>query len=120
MGHVLPHSKFTDFDIDLFKSGKHYRLYEKLGSHLTEVDGVQGVYFAVWAPSAKAVSVVGDFNYWLEGEHPLNVRWDGSGIWEGFIPDLKAGTLYKYKGRSLRPSHRTPSKNSFSGLGGVL
>ena len=114
MGHVLPHSKFTDFDIDLFKSGKHYRLYEKLGSHLTEVDGVKGVYFAVWAPSAKAVSVVGDFNYWLEGEHPLNVRWDGSGIWEGFIPDLKAGTLYKYKIHSHLQDRKTEKADPFA------
>ncbi|MBC2840191.1 1,4-alpha-glucan branching protein GlgB [Robiginitalea sp. SC105] len=97
MGKVIPHSFFTDFDINLFKAGKHYRLYEKMGSHITEVDGVKGVYFAVWAPSAKSVSVVGDFNYWLEGEHPLNVRWDESGIWEGFIPGLDQGTLYKYK-----------------------
>jgi 1,4-alpha-glucan branching enzyme len=97
MGNVIPHSLFTDFDIDLFKAGKHYRLYEKLGSHVTEVNGEKGVYFAVWAPSAKSVSVVGAFNYWLEGEHPLNVRWDESGIWEGFIPGLEKGTLYKYK-----------------------
>ncbi len=94
---VLPFSLFTDFDIDLFKSGKHYRLYEKLGSHVTTVEGEAGVYFAVWAPSAAAVSVVGDFNHWNEEEHPLMVRWDGSGIWEGFIPGLGSGTLYKYK-----------------------
>ena len=74
MGKVIPHSLFTDFDTDLFKAGKHYRLYEKLGSHILEVDGKRGVYFAVWAPAAKAVSVIGDFNYWLEGEHALNVR----------------------------------------------
>jgi len=60
MSNVIPHSLFTDFDIDLFKAGKHFRLYEKLGAHLTEVDGKKGVYFAVWAPSAKAVSVIGD------------------------------------------------------------
>ncbi|MGB5654225.1 MAG: 1,4-alpha-glucan branching protein GlgB [Robiginitalea sp.] len=114
MGHVLPHSEFTDFDIDLFKSGKHYRLYEKMGSHLTEVDGVKGVYFSVWAPSAKAVSVVGDFNYWLEGEHPLNVRWDGSGIWEGFIPGLKAGTLYKYKIHSHLYDRKTEKADPFA------
>ena len=94
---VVPFSLFTDFDINLFKSGKHFRLYDKLGSHLTTVDGQSGVYFAVWAPSAAAVSVVGDFNQWSENEHPLMVRWDGSGIWEGFIPDLGHGTLYKYK-----------------------
>jgi len=97
MSKVITHSFFTDFDIDLFKGGKHFRLYNKLGSHLTEVDGVKGTYFAVWAPSAKSVSVVGDFNYWNAEEHQLNVRWDSSGIWEGFIPGVDKGTKYKYK-----------------------
>jgi len=102
MTKVIAHSLFTDFDIDLFKAGKHFRLYEKLGAHLTEVNGVKGVYFAVWAPTAQSVSVVGDFNYWIQGEHNLNVRWDSSGIWEGFIPDISKGTLYKYKFLSNR------------------
>ena len=97
MTKVIPHSLFTDFDIDLFKAGKHFRLYEKLGAHLIEVDGIKGVYFAVWAPTAHSVSVVGDFNYWTQGEHVLNVRWDSSGIWEGFIPHISKGALYKYK-----------------------
>ena len=97
MSKVVPHSFFTEFDINLFKGGKHFRLYNKLGSHLTEVDGVKGTYFAVWAPSAKSVSVVGDFNYWNANEHQLNVRWDSSGIWEGFIPGVDKGTKYKYK-----------------------
>lgn len=114
MGKVTPHSLFSDFDIDLFKAGKHYRLYEKLGSRLMEVDGVKGVYFAVWAPSAKAVSVVGDFNYWLEGEHPLNVRWDESGIWEGFIPGLEQGTLYKYKIHSHIGDTKTEKADPFA------
>jgi len=96
MSKVLSHSLFTDFDINLFKAGKHYRLYEKLGAHLTDKEGVKGVYFAVWAPSAKSVSVVGDFNYWKQGEHQLEVRWDASGIWEGFIPHIEKGALYKY------------------------
>ena len=94
---VKPYSLFSDFDISLFKSGKHYRLYEKFGAHITEVDGEEGVYFAVWAPSAKKVSVIGDFNFWIDGDHPLNVRWDESGIWEGFIPGVKKGDKYKYK-----------------------
>jgi len=89
-------TRFTEFDISLFKSGKHFKLYEKLGSHLMEVDGEKGVYFAVWAPNAKYVSVIGDFNNWEKDEHPLFPRWDGSGIWEGFIPELKKGTVYKY------------------------
>jgi len=97
MNKVQTYSLFTDFDIDLFKAGKHFRLYEKLGAHLIEVDGVKGVYFAVWAPSARTVSVVGDFNYWIQGEHSLQVRWDSSGIWEGFIPGIEQGTTYKYK-----------------------
>jgi len=89
-------TRFTEFDIHLFKSGKHFKLYEKLGSHLMEVDGEEGVYFAVWAPNAKHVSVIGDFNFWNSDEHPLFPRWDGSGIWEGFIPSLQKGTVYKY------------------------
>ena len=97
MNKVQTYSLFTDFDIDLFKAGKHFRLYEKLGAHLIEVDGVKGVYFAVWAPSARSVSVVGDFNYWIQGDHQLQVRWDASGIWEGFIPGIEKGTTYKYK-----------------------
>ena len=97
MNKIQPYSLFTDFDIDLFKAGKHFRLYEKLGAHLLEVDGVKGVYFAVWAPSARSVSVVGDFNYWIQGDHQLQVRWDSSGIWEGFIPGIEKGTTYKYK-----------------------
>ena len=97
MSNVQTHSLFTDFDINLFKAGKHYRLYEKLGAHLIEKDGINGVYFAVWAPSAASVSVVGDFNYWTGGEHLLQVRWDSSGIWEGFIPNIGHGAIYKYK-----------------------
>jgi 1,4-alpha-glucan branching enzyme len=97
MNKVQPYSLFTDFDINLFKAGKHFRLYEKLGAHLVEVDGIKGVYFAVWAPSARSVSVVGDFNYWIQGDHLLQVRWDSSGIWEGFIPGIEKGTTYKYK-----------------------
>lgn len=97
MNKVQTHSLFTDFDIDLFKAGKHFRLYEKLGAHLIEVDGVKGVYFAVWAPSARSVSVIGDFNFWIQGDHQLQVRWDSSGIWEGFIPGIEQGTTYKYK-----------------------
>jgi 1,4-alpha-glucan branching enzyme len=97
MANTIAFSLFTDFDINLFKSGKHYRLYEKMGSHITTVDGVKGTYFAVWAPSAQQVSVVGDFNHWTDGEYKLNVRWDSSGIWEGFIPHVGKGNLYKYK-----------------------
>ncbi|MGM0934340.1 MAG: 1,4-alpha-glucan branching protein GlgB [Bacteroidota bacterium] len=97
MTKVITHSLFSEFDINLFKSGKHFRLYEKFGSHPLTLNKVKGTYFAVWAPGAKQVSVIGDFNHWQDGEHQLNVRWDGSGIWEGFIPNVEKGNLYKYK-----------------------
>lgn len=86
----------TDYDIHLYKEGSHFRLYEKLGAHLITVDGAQGVYFGVWAPNAKSVSVIGNFNGWEPGSHKLGPRWDGSGLWEGFIPGLKKGEIYKY------------------------
>ncbi|MEM7571459.1 MAG: 1,4-alpha-glucan branching protein GlgB [Bacteroidota bacterium] len=93
---VVSHSLLTDYDVNLFRSGKHYRIYDKLGAHVIEVEGQKGVQFAVWAPSAQAVSIIGDFNGWKRGEFPLNARWDSSGIWEGFIPGLENGTVYKY------------------------
>ncbi len=96
MANVVHHTLFTDFDIHLFRQGKHFRLYEKLGSHLVEVEGEKGTYFAVWAPSAKTVSVKGNFNSWNRTSHPLAPRWDSSGIWEGFIPGIGKGELYKY------------------------
>jgi len=100
MAEVINYSLFSDFDVDLFKSGKHYRLYEKFGSHPVTIDGVSGTYFAVWAPSAESVSVIGDFNFWNEKQHRLSVRWDASGIWEGFIPGALEGMRYKYKIKS--------------------
>ncbi len=94
--NVLAHSLFSDDDIALFRAGKHYDLHLKLGSHLIEVDGQKGVQFAVWAPNAERVTVIGNFNFWLAHEHPLYPRWDGSGIWEGFIPGIGNGEAYKY------------------------
>lgn len=114
MNKVISHSLFTDFDIDLFKAGKHFRLYEKLGAHLLSLDGVKGVYFAVWAPSAHSVSVVGDFNFWTDGEHQLEVRWDSSGIWEGFIPNIDKGTTYKYKIKSNNGGISTEKADPFA------
>ncbi|MFA5073344.1 MAG: 1,4-alpha-glucan branching protein GlgB [Nitrospirota bacterium] len=89
-------SLLTDHDIYLFKEGNHFKLYEKLGSHILSVDGQDGVLFAVWAPNALSVSVIGDFNGWTNGVHPLFRRQDHSGIWEGFIPGIGHGALYKY------------------------
>jgi 1,4-alpha-glucan branching enzyme len=90
------YSRFTDFDIALFKSGKHFKLYEKLGSHVVEHKGVVGTYFAVWAPNAQTVSVIANFNGWNRASTPLFPRWDGSGIWEGFVPNVGVGETYKY------------------------
>ncbi len=90
------YSRFTDFDIHLFRTGKHFKLYEKMGSHPTTFNGKKGTYFAVWAPNARAVSVIGNFNYWKGGNHKLNPRWDNSGIWEGFFEDIHKGEVYKY------------------------
>lgn len=89
-------SLFTAHDIYLFKEGSHFHLFNKLGSHLISVSGIEGTYFAVWAPNAKSVSVMGDFNQWDKTSHPLGVRFDGSGIWEGFIPGVSHGAAYKY------------------------
>src|SRR5947199_393536 len=96
MDSVVEHELLTSYDIYLFKEGKHQQLYDKLGSHPTSVDGREGTHFAVWAPNAKHVAVIGDFNQWRFGSHPLRLRGDGSGIWEGFIPEVSRGTLYKY------------------------
>jgi len=89
-------SPLTDFDVELFKAGRHYRLYEKMGAHVVEKDGITGTYFAVWAPNARYVSVVGNFNGWNRGSNPMNVRWDASGIWELFIPGIGQGEYYKF------------------------
>jgi 1,4-alpha-glucan branching enzyme len=97
---VKPHTLLTDFDIDLLRIGKHYRLYKKMGSHPLQLDGEWGTHFAVWAPSAREVSVIGNFNFWNPKSHPLFLRPDGTGIWEGFLPGIGKGTLYKYSIKS--------------------
>ncbi|RYE21948.1 MAG: 1,4-alpha-glucan branching protein GlgB, partial [Sphingobacteriaceae bacterium] len=73
------YSRFSDFDISLFKAGKHHKLYELFGSHTLDYKSVTGTYFAVWAPNAQTVSVIGNFNGWNKNTHQLFVRWDGSG-----------------------------------------
>ncbi|GAA4441987.1 1,4-alpha-glucan branching protein GlgB [Ravibacter arvi] len=92
-GHI---SRFTELDIHLFKEGKHYRLYEKFGAHVMEQNGVVGTYFAVWAPNAAYVAVIGNFNGWNRGSSPMKPRWDGSGIWETWLPDVGTNEVYKY------------------------
>lgn len=93
---IYDYSLITDYDVFLFKQGKHFQLYNILGSRLVTFNGIQGVYFAVWAPSAEKVFVMGDFNHWNRRSHLLNARLDGSGIWEGFIPGITKGEIYKY------------------------
>ena len=93
---VWNYSLFTGEDIANFKNGTFYNGYQKFGSHYKEVLNAEGFYFAVWAPNATKVSVIGEFNGWKEQLHPLFVRLDKSGIWEGFIPNFKAGETYKY------------------------
>jgi 1,4-alpha-glucan branching enzyme len=94
--NVEVYSLFSDFDINLFNAGKHYRIYEKLGAHTAQIDHRKGVYFAVWAPNAESVSVIGNWNGWNPHSHPLYNRWDESGIWEGFVPNIDNGEVYKY------------------------
>ncbi len=93
---VWNYSLFTDDDIKNFQNGTHYRLYNLFGNKQMEVLGIAGTYFAVWAPNATWVSVTGYFNDWNKTSHPLKVRLDNSGIWEGFIPNVHAGEAYKY------------------------
>jgi 1,4-alpha-glucan branching enzyme len=92
---VGPH-EISDLDTHLFCEGTHARIYEKLGAHVTTRDGAAGTQFAVWAPNAQAVSVVGDFNGWRSEATPLS-RLANSGIWQGFVPGVAQGQLYKYR-----------------------
>ena len=89
-------SQITDFDTYLFAEGKHYDIYEKFGAHPMTIDGVKGTYFAVWAPHARRVSVVGDFNMWDGALNPMQMM-QTSGIYELFIPDVAPGAVYKYQ-----------------------
>jgi 1,4-alpha-glucan branching enzyme len=89
-------SIFSDFDLYLFGQGKHYHIYEKMGAHPRTVEGVTGVNFAVWAPNAQAISVIGDFNDWQRGVTPMYLRHIDLGVWECFVPGLEAGAVYKY------------------------
>jgi 1,4-alpha-glucan branching enzyme len=93
----------SDFDLHLFNEGKHWHAYRFLGAHPHQADGVPGVLFAVWAPNAERVSIVGSFNRWDGRAHPMRVR-GGSGVWELFIPNLEPGELYKFEIRN-RASH---------------
>ncbi len=106
--------ELTQNDIYLFKEGTLYRAYGKLGAHAAAVEGREGTHFAVWAPNAEAVSVVGDFNGWTPDRDSLKPRWDHSGIWEGFIPGVGPGALYKYHIRSRLGGYRVDKSDPFA------
>ena len=109
---AIPVRYLTDYDAHLFAEGVHQRLYEKLGAHPATVEGMQGTRFAVWGPNAERVSVVGDFNGWRPGVHPL-VGSD-AGVWEGFIPGVDTGTLYKYAIESRFGGYRVEKADPFA------
>ncbi|MCJ7510416.1 MAG: 1,4-alpha-glucan branching enzyme, partial [Dehalococcoidia bacterium] len=104
---------FTKDDLYLFNEGTHFHLYEKLGAHRMTVDGEEGMYFAVWAPDARHVFVVGNFNGWDKGSHPLRPR-GRSGIWEGFVPGVRRGALYKYHIVSRYKGYRVDKTDPFA------
>jgi len=87
---------FSDYDIYLFRQGRHFRLYRKMGSHPLVMNNTSGTWFSVWAPNASQVTVIGDFNGWDPSRHPLCERQDDSGIWEGFVDGAHRGMRYKY------------------------
>jgi len=102
----------TDYDIHLFSEGRHHSIYEKMGAHPREVNGVSGIHFAVWAPNCYKVAVVGDFNRWDARTHIMeNNR--GSGIWELFIPNLEVGVHYKYEIRSHHAGYRAEKTDPY-------
>ncbi len=103
----------TNDDVYLFNEGSHFRLHDKFGSHPMTVNGVEGTYFAVWAPNADRVCVVGSFNNWDAESHLLHAR-KHSGIWEGFIPGVGKGTLYKYHIHSRFHGYRVEKADPFS------
>ncbi len=105
-------SLLTVADLYLFNEGSHFRLYLKLGAHLLTVDGISGTYFAVWAPDAEHVFVIGEFNNWDKTSHPLAPRGQ-SGIWEGFIPGVGQGTLYKYHIHSRYQMYKVDKADAF-------
>jgi 1,4-alpha-glucan branching enzyme len=105
-------SLLTDMDLFLFNEGRHHRLYDKLGAHPATVDGVAGAHFAVWAPNAQYVSVVGDWNGWDRATDPLRAR-ASSGVWEGFVPGAGRGARYKYHVASRHQGYRADKADPF-------
>ncbi|MCA9399712.1 MAG: 1,4-alpha-glucan branching protein GlgB, partial [Candidatus Omnitrophica bacterium] len=107
---------FSKRDIQLFKQGNHFQLYRKLGAHPKVFKRRKGFYFSVWAPSAKRVAVVGDFNQWNKKNHVLVRRTDGTGIWEGFIPGIQKGDLYKFDITATKKKYSMDKGDPFARL----
>jgi 1,4-alpha-glucan branching enzyme len=112
-GELVVTSMLTDDDLYLFNEGSHFRLYDKLGAHLREIDGVRGAHFAVWAPNAERVSVIGDFNGWDKDSHQMAAR-GVSGIWELFVPGVEQGDTYKFHVRSRHDGYRVDKADPFA------
>ncbi len=106
-------SLLTEDDIYLFNEGSHFNLYDKLGAHPAVCNGVSGVYFAVWAPNAERVSVIGEFNGWNKSSHLLRPR-GSSGIFEGFLPGVGQGTIYKFHISSRHQGYRVDKADPFA------
>lgn len=116
--HYPALSHITDYDVHLFNQGSHFALYEKMGARPMTAEGEPGVHFAVWAPNAKSVSVIGDFNNWKEGVCPL-APVESSGIWAGFIPGVGTGEVYKYHVHSRVADYRAEKADPFAFYGEV-
>ncbi|HTT02708.1 MAG TPA: 1,4-alpha-glucan branching protein GlgB [Steroidobacteraceae bacterium] len=106
--------ELTQQDIYHFREGTLLKAYEKLGAHPEVIDGTSGTRFAVWAPNAETVTVIGDFNEWNRTSHPLKPRWDQSGIWESFVPHVGPGALYKYHIRSRVAGYKVDKSDPFA------
>ncbi len=114
---IYTYSRLSKDDIFLFNEGTHYKLYHHLGAHPVSRDKQDGIHFAVWAPNAEKVSVIGDFNNWETNSHQLKQIHSGSGIWEGFIPGLKSGEKYKYHIKSRYQRYSVDKRDPYAFYG---
>lgn len=113
MGTLSQPTLLSDFDLHLLAEGRHERAWERLGAHVAEFDGQEGVYFAVVAPNARRVAVIGDFNQWNPAAHPMRFRSE-AGVWECFVPGVRPGALYKYWVESKVRGYRAAKADPFA------